>query len=240
MALYYVKEEMNRNNVCHVQQVPRTYRAKKKAAAIGGELGVFDAAGLLQSIATSQKTGVLQVAAGSSDGSKNFWMLFENGKPIQARMGKLSGNLAITEFLVTFEEGNFTFQELMNQGSSAKLPKLDDQYNVTRSLERCLMDGALAQDNYNAAKNVVVSPNLLVRPVERESFVNRWNALGQIEEPPSQEEFAAMADIVKRADGQLTLAKIFKDLSPMPTHLMWRSAALLVQHGLVETKASNN
>lgn len=232
-ALYYVKEELDRNKVCHSSQVPRTFKAKKTAANIGGELGVFDAAGLLQSIATSMKTGVLTVNSG--DG-KNLWMLFEAGKPIQARMGKMAGNPAITEFLVTFEDGSFNFQEQVQTASGTRMPKLDDSYNVTRSLERALMDGALAQDNYNAARTIISSSEVYIRPIAKDEFTARWNALGQLEDPPSPEEFSAMTEIVKRSDGNSTLSKIFKGLEPMPTHLMWRGAALMVQHGLVETK----
>ena len=235
VALYYVKEELGRNKVCHVQQVPKTYKAKKKAAAIEGELGVFDAAGLLQSIAQSQKTGVLTVQA--KDGSQ-FWMLFEVGKPVQARMGKLSGNASVTEFLVTFEveEGKFNFREVVQSESNMRLARLDDSYNVTRGLDRCLMDGALATDNYNASLAIVPTTEVIVTPIARDEFVNKWNGLAGLEDPPSPEEFEVMGEIVKRADGNHTLTQIFKDLQPKPSHSLFRSAALLVQHGLLQTR----
>lgn len=235
VALYYVKEELGRNKVCHVQQVPKTYKAKKKAAAIEGELGVFDAAGLLQSIAQSQKTGVLTVSA--KDGSQ-FWMLFEVGKPVQARMGKLAGNASVTEFLVTFEveEGKFNFREVVQSESNMRLARLDDSYNVTRGLDRCLMDGALATDNYNASLAIVPTTELLVMPIGRDEFVTKWNGLAQLEDPPSPEEFEVMGEIVKRADGNHSLTQIFKDLQPKQSHLLYRAAALLVQHGLLQTR----
>ncbi len=234
-ALYYVKEELGRNKSCHTQQVPRAFKAKKKAAAIGGELGVFDAAGLLQSIATSQKTGVLTVQ--STDG-KNLWMLWEAGKPIQSRLGKQQGNAAITEFLVTFEDGSFNFQERSSSGRDTKLPILDPSFNVTRPLDSCLMNSALAVDNYNLSRTVVSTTEILIRAVPQEELNDRWNALGQLEDPPTQDEFHAMTELVKRADGATKLTNIFKQLETagMPTHLMWRAAALLVQHGLVQTK----
>lgn len=234
-ALYYVKEELGRNKSCHSQQVPRVFKSKKKAAAIGGELGVFDAAGLLQSIATSQKTGVLTV---QSTDNKNLWMLWENGKPIQARLGKQQGNAAITEFLVTFEDGSFNFQERAQGGRETKLPMLEPSYNVTRPLDSCLMNSALAVDNYNLARTIISTTEIFVRAVGQEEFNDRWNALGQLEEPPAPDEFTAMTEVVKRADGNTKLTHIFKQLEQggMPTHLMWRAASLLVQHGLVQTK----
>lgn len=234
-ALYYVKEELGRNKVCHAQQVPKAFKAKKTAAAIGGELGVFDAAGLLQSIATSQKTGVLTVQTGDN---KQLWMLFENGKPIQARLGRMAGNAAVIEFLVTFEEGSFNFQERVQSGRETKLPKLEDLYNVTKGLDRLLMDGALATDNFNASRTILPTSEIYIRPVPQEEFNARWQAIMSLREDdrPTPDEFNNMTEIVKRADGSTTLTKIFKQLEPTPIYHLWRAAALLYQHGLIQTK----
>jgi diguanylate cyclase (GGDEF)-like protein len=232
-ALYYVKEELGRNKVCHAQDVPRTYKSKKKAAEMRGELGVFDGAGLLQSIASSQKTGILNIK--SQDGG-HLWMLFENGKAVQARMGKMMGNAAVTEFLVTFEDGDFQFQEIVQTSSSSKLPTLDPSFNVNGSLDRCLMDGALAQDNYNAARDVISTLDLFIRPVPQDDFMNKWKGLATLEDPPSEAELTVMKAIVQKADGRSTLAKIFKEIDPQPTHLKWRSAALLIQYKLIESR----
>jgi len=234
-ALYYVKEELGRNKVCHTQQVPKSFKSAKAAAAIGGELGVFDPAALLQSLATAQKTGILTVQA--RDG-KQLWLLFEGGKPVQARLGKFAGSPAIVEFITTFEEGNFNFQEKVFSGKETmtKLPKLDETFNVAKGLERCLMDGALAQDNFNAAKAIISSADLFVRPIPPTEFAQRWQALGQLPEPPTTDEFSVMAEIVQKSDGNTTLTNIFRALDGIPTASLWRGAALLIQHGMVQTK----
>jgi diguanylate cyclase (GGDEF)-like protein len=234
-ALYYVKEELGRNKTCHSAQVPKSFKSAKAAAAIGGELGVFDPAALLQSLATAQKTGVLTVQA--RDG-KQLWMLFEGGKPIQARLGKFAGHVAIVEFVTTFEEGNFNFQEKVHTGKETmtKLPKLDETFNVQKGLERCLMDGALAQDNFNAAKQILGTTDLYIRPIPQVEFAAKWQSLGQIAEPPTPDEFSVMSEIVQRADGKTTLTNIFRALDGMPTSLLWRGASILVQHGMVQTK----
>ncbi|MBX9568403.1 MAG: diguanylate cyclase [Candidatus Obscuribacterales bacterium] len=234
-ALYYVKEVLDRNKCIHSQQVPKSYKSAKSAAAVSGELGVFDPAALLQSLATASKTGVLTVQA--PDG-RQLWCLFESGKPMQARMGKHAGAAAVVEFVSTFEEGAFNFQEKSMSGKETmtKLPRLDENFNISKSLERLLMDGALAQDNYNAAKKIIPTLNMLIRPVAPVEFAARWQQLGQIEEPPMPEEFNVMSDIVQRADGNTTLHNIFRNMEGIPTHLMWRSAALLVQYNLVQTK----
>ncbi len=234
-ALYYVKEVLDRNKCIHSQQVPKSYKSSKSASAVSGELGVFDPAALLQSLATAQKTGVLTVQA--PDG-RQLWLLFESGKPIQARMGKFAGAPAIVEFVSTFEEGNFNFQEKSMSGKETmtKLPRLDENFNIAKSLERILMDGALAQDNYNSAKKIIPTLNMLIRPVAPVEFAARWQQLGQIPEPPMPEEFNVMSDIVQRADGNTTLHNIFRAMEGVPTNLLWRGASLLIQHGLVQTK----
>jgi hypothetical protein len=118
---------------------------------IDGNLSVFDAGGLLQSVANSRKTGVLTVESSSGD---QLWTLFENGKPTQARLGKFKAENALVEFMVAFEEGTFSFNEMP---PPAKLPRLDDSYSIKTALDRIVMDGALAQDNYRAAKQVATS-----------------------------------------------------------------------------------
>jgi diguanylate cyclase (GGDEF)-like protein len=232
-SLYYVKEELGRNKVCHCQQVPKTYKFKKKAAAIGGELGVFDSVGLLQSLSSSQKTGVLTVQTGMG---RQLWVLFEVGKPVQARFGNLSGDAALVEFLVLVEDGSFNFQERIQTGPGGKAPRLEDRFNITRPIERLLLDGALAQDNFKLAKTVISSPDICLKPVMPEEFAQRMNGLLQLEDAPSKDERAAMEAIAKKANGQVPLSKIFVELEPMPTYLVWRAAALMVQHGLLETK----
>ncbi|MBX9722634.1 MAG: hypothetical protein K2X81_14645, partial [Candidatus Obscuribacterales bacterium] len=111
-----------------------------------------------------------------------------------------------------------------------------ESFNITKSLERILMDGALAQDNFNAAKKIIPSLNMLIRPVAPVEFAARWQQLGQIPEPPMPEEFNVMSDIVQKADGNTTLHNIFRGMEGIPTHMLWRSASLLIQHGLVQTK----
>ena len=235
-AVYYVKEQLGRNKSCHSQNVPKSYKSSKNVAALSGNLDVFDPAALLQSFSTAQKTGVLTVQA--PDG-KQLWMLFESGKPVQARLGKYAGAAAVVEFVSTFDEGSFNFQE--KQGGSGKetmtkLPRLDESFNVGKQLERLLMDAALAQDNYSAAQKALPTLNMLIRRVAPVEFASRWQALANIDEPPTPDEFNVMSDIVQKADGNTTLHNIFRNMETVPTHLLWRSGALLVQHGLVQTK----
>ena len=162
-------------------------------------------------------------------------MLLDAGKPVQAKLGKFGGAPAIVEFITTFEDGNFNFQEKSNR-SSAGLPKLSEEYTVSKALERCLMDAALAQDNYNAARTIIPSEDLWIRAAAGPEFEGRWRAVMMLPEPPTKEETEVMADILKRAGSGRRLADIFVSIDGRLSSVVWRCAALLVQHGLVETK----
>lgn len=234
-ALYYVKEELGRNKVCHSNQVPKSFKSAKVSANIGGELGVFDPAALLQSLATAQKTGVLTVQG--PDG-RQLWTLFDTGRPIQARLGKVGGNNAIVEFISTFEEGNFNFQEKGGSGkdTQTKLPKLDPAFNISKPTEMLLMSGALAQDNYNAAKKYISTLDIYIRPVEDTDFEQRWEAMQQVSDPPMPDELALMTTLIEQADGTKTLGQIFRSMEGITTAHFWRCAGMLVQFELVETK----
>ena len=233
-ALSFAEDQLGRNKVCHHEQIPKDHKAKTQLAAIGGELGAFDPAALLQSLCTAHKTGVLTV---QGEAGKQFWMLFTDGRPAQARLGRRAGYEAVIDFLCTFQAGNFHFQEMSGKHSSVKLPKLDAEYDVSQSLERCLMDGALAQDHYNWAKTFIQTPDIVIAPTGSNEFAARWEELSRLGEPPSIQEYELMAEIVQRADGNTPLCEILLSLDDRPTAAVWRSAAMLIRYGLLQSAA---
>jgi hypothetical protein len=228
-ALFYAREKLGANNIFHTTQMPVSYRSATQIT-IDGDLSVFDAGGLLQSVANSQKTGVLTVQSSSG---KQLWTLFENGKPTQARLGKFKGDVALGEFMVTFTNGNFSFQEVFAGRAGVKLPKLDDSYNIHAALDHIVINGALAQDNYHAARVLIPSIEVMVKKVSEKEFTSRWGQLKDIENPPTSSEYKIMEDIARYADGNTTLAKIFKQFESVPSHELWHSCAIMIQQGLL-------
>jgi len=228
-ALYYAKEELGRNKVVQYANVPKSFRSKKYNV-INGDLGIFDPSALLQSIATAQKTGVLTVL-GTDE--RKVWMMYENGKPVQARLEKFVGRAAIMEFITTFEEGSFNFQEMQTTATefSQKLGAKSVNLEINKGLERCLMDSALAMDNYLLAKKVIRSTNVFVRLSD--DHAQKIKDLSAKTELASKEELSAMAAILSQNDDNLLLSDIFKKLDHIPTAVLWRSAALLFERGVV-------
>jgi diguanylate cyclase (GGDEF)-like protein len=225
-ALRYGRETLGTGHIFSAQAVPEEYLSTK-SVAMDGNLSVFDAGGLLQSVATSQKTGILTV---ESSNGKQLWTLFEMGKPTQARLGRLKAENALVEFMVGFADGVFNFQETAHTQSS-KLPKLDDSYNIKSSLDRIVLDGALAQDNYRKVLHLIPALETVVVPADL--FNSRRENLAKLSDPPTPKEYEVMAEIVKHADGTNSLAEIFRLLESIPSYLLWYSCAILLREELL-------
>ncbi len=231
-SLYYVKQELGRGNICCWIEVPTSFRTKMSASTIGGELGVFDPPGLLQSISSTQKTGVLTV---KSMDDRQFWILFDTGKPLQARLGKYRGINAIIEFVGTFTDGNFQFQERSNSGTG-RLPRLNDSFNLNKSLERMLMEAVLSVDNMITAKKILPSSDIILIPKKIEEIAANLDALERSPDAPSKAEMDLIRQMIDFANEVTTLGQLFEMLDETPTTQFWHCAGLMVTANLVDIK----
>jgi diguanylate cyclase (GGDEF)-like protein len=225
-ALLYLNEQMGPNQICHIQKVPKGFKPSRRGSAFSGELGVLDCAGLLQSIATSQKTGLLSV---QDDTGRQLLVSWEKGRPRQAKLDNIVGVPAIIEFVVTFETGTFTFQQRQNYS-------IDNAgEDIGESLERILMEGALSEDHVRAAKRLIPNMELLVRAVPGIENAYRWLRL-QEDREVTRDELACMRTLIKLADGNKSLTKIFLDMKDSPSYIVWRAAGVLVENRLLQVK----
>jgi diguanylate cyclase (GGDEF)-like protein len=236
-ALSYARGQSERNKIAHINAVPKAFRSAKLASNLGGSLDVFDPAALMQSLSISRKSGILTVT--NPDG-KMFWCYLENGRPTKARMGKFSGQPAIIEFLVLFESGEFAFSDLtsIDKQTLDDIGKLPKSFDVPGSLERALMDGALARDHYTSAHDVIKQLDLFVWPqaAAKKGGTDVLAPLRELKDPPSPDEEKAMKEILSVSNGKIQLKTIFERLDTLPTHTLWRGAALLVQHEIIQLK----
>ncbi len=235
-ALYYVKNELGRNNFCHSATIPKTFKWAKTKAKIVGELGVFEPSNLLQALAGANKSGILTV---KSSRGQNCWILFDKGMLIKASLDNYRGNQALIEFLATFQEdGNFQFQEKSNDANSAVNLNLDDSYNVTGSLTKILLDAALAKDRLDAAQSIISTEEAILTLAPRDEYTSRLDILKRLPEPPSREELKLLNEMAQKIDGISSLKQIFGGLDTIPSALLWHVAALLVQHELAHQKTN--
>lgn len=230
VALMYVKDKLGSNQAVNFHTVPRSYRVTKLSAKVGGTLDIFDPSTILKSIANSDKTGILTVTSGE----RKFWGFFENRKLLKAHLGSFRGNQAAIEFLSTFEDGNFVFQEY-NQLSTAALEglhQMDASFDVTKSVETILMDGALAEDKLASARKLLTNVRMFARPGARAAEI--FAKLPAMPEPPDESEIEVMRAICRYVNGRTMLVNIFERLDGAPTYLRWHSAAMLVRHKIIE------
>ena len=103
-----------------------------------GSLGTIDPPGLLQSIASTQKPGLLSV-----ESAKGVLLVsFDGGQIVAARLNRLFAMEAITEFLVSWSEGIFLFRE------DLALEALSDAAAIKVRMNKMLLDAALLQDYF--------------------------------------------------------------------------------------------
>lgn len=199
-----------------------------------GSLGAIDTAGLLQSFSTGKKTGLLTV----ENRDKALVVAFRAGRPTHARMNRLRGYDAIVEFLVTWSEGIFVFRD---KGSSQEL---DDTCSLDYSLDKLLLDAALAQDHFNKVLNML--------PGGRNTILERvWNfetLWFKIEQRPlhfidegtvSSVDKKHIVELVNLIDGLSTLDEVIKSFDKWPAHMIVKSVALMLEHKLVNVQQAS-
>jgi hypothetical protein len=210
----------------------RTFETMKNSMI--GSLGAIDGAGLLQSIATAKKTGALTV----EDRDKSFLMAFKEGKPTHARLGKLKGYDAITEFLVGWSEGIFVFRD---GGTDAGW---DDACLLRFPLDKMLLDAALFQDNANQIiSGLPGQRNVILERVW--NFDNLWTQLsGQSlhyfdETHVLESDREKMPRLSTLIDGLTTIDEVIKSFDEWPTHQILKTVQLFIDYRLVQVQQTS-
>jgi hypothetical protein len=202
--------------------------------AMIGSLNAIDCAGLLQSFATAKKTGLLTV----ENREKSVVVQFEDGKATNAKLGKLSGYFALVEFLASWQEGIFVFRD---KGSTQDF---DHGSKLTQSLERVLLDSALAQDNSATITNAL--------PGGRNVILERvWNfdqLFLEIRSQPAKyfdDTLIADADkprilrIAQLVDGLTTLDEVINQSDDWPTHMVLKAVQWLLDRKLIAVQQTS-
>lgn len=199
-----------------------------------GSLGAIDTAGLLQSLCTANKTGILTV----ENRDKAFTVSYEHGKPTHARLNRLEGYAAITEFLVEWSEGIFVFKD------KATSPDLDEQCVLTASLDKILLDSALYQDQLNQVLNALPSgKNTILERVW--NFETLWSKvlekkLAYLDETPvPEEDKRRIVEVAQLIDGLSTLDEVIRSYDSWPCHLILKAIQLLIDNQLVTVQQAS-
>ncbi|HEY9868775.1 MAG TPA: DUF4388 domain-containing protein [Candidatus Obscuribacterales bacterium] len=203
--------------------VSRTVNIETMRDSMIGSLGAIDSAGLLQSLSTAKKTGVLTV----ENRDRTLVISFSEGRPTHARLGKLSGYAAIAEFLVTWCEGIFVFRD------KAGTTDLDESCALDQSLDRLLLDAALYQDQSNQTlSQLPLGRNTVLERVW--NFDALWQKAAQSElsygdgSAVSRQDREHIAAIARLLDGLSTVDEVIRNYDCWPAHMVVRSLQLLI------------
>lgn len=228
-ALYYAWDQMPASSIVASNQVPGDFVPSKQGSAIAGELGVLDSPALLQSIAASEKTGLLTV---EDLAGRVFTMSFANGVPLKAQLDKLTGVAAVIEYILSYSTGRFAFKQTLDTDNGDQLPGA-----LLPGLEHCLMEAALAEDNWTAAKKTLPHLDYWVRVTPGIEIGNQLQKIRSSNEGLTEEELARIEEVLTTAAGARTIKDLFGMLPDAPTHLKWRWCSILLKSGSIQTKA---
>lgn len=224
-ALRFTEKEFGAGAVRSTKDIPTGYKQSDSAAVIAGELGVLGGYGLLQSLASSHKTGELKV---THEGSDSLKVLFQDGKPLEVNFGELNGKEALVEFLISYKNGKFQFKERgFTRGTQVIVKE-----KVPLSLERCLMDAAVAEDHMVVAKRSLELDNCIMSVNPEEQMQKLFSQRKDF----SDDEKIAMTALVSSLDKCATLKQLFLEVK-MPDYLKWRAAHLLSDSGVIQLMA---
>ncbi|MBK7746774.1 MAG: DUF4388 domain-containing protein [Candidatus Obscuribacter sp.] len=206
------------------QTGPRPVNIETMRDSMIGSLGAIDSAGLLQSLSTAKKTGLLTV----DNRDKTLIVAFDQGRPSHALLNKLHGYNAMVEFITTWHEGIFVFRD---KGESTELL---EKSRFNHSLDRLLLDSALFQDQ--------MAQILKTFPQGQDSILERvWNfealwlqmhsqPLKYMDESPVMiDDRKKIAELAGFIDGLSTLDEVIKSYSGWPTHMIVKGIYLLLQ-----------
>jgi hypothetical protein len=203
---------------------PRSVNIETMRDSMIGSLGAIDTAGLLQSLATAKKTGLLTV----EDRDRILLIAFSQGRPTHARLNRLHGYDAMVEFITTWSEGIFVFRD---KGSS---PEFSEVCQVSQSLDRLLLDSALFQDQVNQIFGRLAGG--------RDAILERvWNFeilwLQATQQPlrymdealVTAEDLPLIGELANQIDGLSTLDEVIKSFDRWPTHKVVKALYLFLE-----------
>lgn len=193
-----------------------------------GHLGTTEPAGVLQNLSTNRCQGVLSV----EHRDRSFRAIFEQGRLLYAKQGRLKGNAAIIEFVSVWKEGVYVFIERQPPPDLA-----NESCQVTKLLDKLLMDSALASDNVEATwkKFQRGSKSALEKLQDARNLLSSDNLVDPQEGYPlSADEVALMGRIWKLCDGLSTIDDVIKRLADVTTVQAALAIGRLLHYGLIK------
>jgi len=194
-----------------------------------GHLGTTDPSNLLQNLATNRETGVLSV----EHRDQQFRACFEVGKLTHAKVGKLHGNKAVSEFACAWREGIFVFMQRTPPSDLMLEPS-----KLTKPLDKLLLDSALAKDNTDVVAKKLSKGfySVLEKVTDTEGKMSGGDLIDPQEKKPLKPaEIELMKRVHSHLDGLTSLNNVLRYLGDVTTPEFARIIDLLLHYKLVST-----
>ncbi len=198
-----------------------------------GHLGTTDPSNLLQNLTTNRETGVLSVEYRDLQ----FRAQFDVGKLTHAKVGKVSGNRAVTEFACAWREGIFVFIQRTPPPDLAQ-----ENCKLTKPLDKLLLDAALAKDNIEIIlKKLSKGLQCILEKVEDEDDLLNSGQLIDLQEntPLTETDLELMRRTHNLLNGLTPLSTVHRYLGDATTYELARAVDLLLHYGLATIPAVN-
>lgn len=199
-----------------------------KVHSLVGHLGTTEPAGVLQSLANNRESGVLSV----EHKDLQFRAVFEQGKLAKAKQGKLVGNKAVVEFVSTWKEGIFVFLERQPPADLAA-----EECNVTRPVDKLLLDSALASDNIETLwKKLPKGCDTTLEKVEDTTnlFLSGNMVDPQERTPLTADDISTMHSLWNSFDGLASITQTIKKAATITTAQAAAAITRLLAYNLVK------
>jgi hypothetical protein len=204
----------------------KTSGEETQVQSLVGHLGTTDPSNLLQNLATNRETGVLSVEYRDFQ----FRAQFDVGKLTHAKVGKVTGNKAVSEFASAWREGIFVFIQ--------RTPPPDlsqDSCKLTKPLDKLLLDAALGKDNTDVIlKKLPKGMNsVLEKVLDEDDLLNSGQLVDPSDKKPlSDIELTLMRRTHSNLDGLTSLSTVMRYLGDVTTYELARALDLLLHYQL--------
>jgi hypothetical protein len=211
------------------KKIIKTSGEETQVQSMVGHLGTTDPSNLLQNLATNRETGVLSV----EHRDQQFRACFEVGKLTHAKVGKLQGNKAVSEFACAWREGIFVFMQ--------RTPPSDlmlELSKLTKPLDKLLLDSALAKDNTDVVAKKLSKGfySVLEKVTDTAGKLGSGELIDPQEKKPLKPaEIELMKRIHSHLDGLTSLNNVLRYLGDVTTPEFARTIDLLLHYKLVST-----
>ncbi len=232
ITLDYVRFRKSTAMVLESKEVPEAFMSRAESRT-GSGLGQFDPVTLIDTVQKSGKSGVFTVSC--SDG-RVFWAHLQEGKISKSRLGALSGDAAVVEFVSTFLDGSYRLQDIstLDTRSAEEVRALGGAYLLKMPMDELLEVAVNARNTWSEARVRLKTPDMIIHPtVEKQpdQIKNMYHKMGKT---PSLLEQRVTIDVWELCNGRFSLEEIVERLEECPIALIWKGADALMQSKLIK------